>query len=193
MTRSVVSNRGGRIRRCLTAGVGIAVLVLVAALGSTGAAAYVGPNCNTITGTADPTVVNGGDQVTVTATIKDCNGNPMSGVGVAFTMESGPCPLSFNPVNATTNSDGVATTLVTVPKGCPCQYSILASAQSLGTSTTLTIRENGCLPFTSADSTIGSPGPSGTGPLSALAITLGLILAALGGAILYLGVRKRSF
>ncbi|MFY9613875.1 MAG: Ig-like domain-containing protein [Candidatus Dormiibacterota bacterium] len=166
------------MRRSLAGIVAFATLCLPA-IGPQPALAYVGQNCPTATITADPIVGNGGTTVGVTVTVTDCNGDPVSGVLFAFTQTDGPanCHLVFNPPQAVTDTSGQAHTTVTLPLNCPCQYTIQASAASVGIVVTTTVRENGCLPFTSAAAAT-TPDPEPIGPLAASALGLALIAAA---------------
>ncbi len=132
--------------------------------------------------TGSPTVVDGGGSITVTATLRDCNGNGLAGVEVVFAA-SGPCAASFNPPTAITDANGVATTVATLPTGCPCQYTI--SATGAGITVTTTVRENGCLPFTAAAPTAAHLPP----PVMPVALlVLGAIVV---GAGTYLGLSRR--
>lgn len=176
------------MRRALAGIVAFAAMCLPAISPQT-ALAYQGPGCPTATITADPTVGNGGDSVGVTVTITDCNGDPASGVLVVFTQAAGPanCQLVFNPPQAVTDASGKAHTTVTLPKNCPCQYTIQASAPSVNIVVTTTVRENGCLPFTAA-AVAATSDPAPIGPLAAAA--LGLALAAAGAVTLFLRGRR---
>ena len=90
---------------------------------------------------ANPTVGNPGDNIIVTVTITDCNGNGLSGILVVFTQASGPanCQLVFDPPQAVTDANGQVHTTVTLPGGCPCQYTINATAATVGIVLTTTV------------------------------------------------------
>jgi hypothetical protein len=137
--------------------------------------------------TSSSAVVNGGDSFTVTATIRDCNGNGVEGEHVVFGTESGPrgCHASFDPREVVTDANGVASTQATLPSKCPCQYTLSADDNRSHIHLTTTVRESGCLPFTIAAASHAAPPPSAPwtpyGALLGLAALL--ILAATGVAI----------
>jgi hypothetical protein len=182
------SSVGGTYRRLITLFGVSAALVIPAALASTAPAlAYngcQGGGASTIT--VSTPVVNGGGAITVTVTILNCDGSAAQGVQVVFGTQSGPCQASFSPASATTNANGVATTQAVLPTGCPCQYVLSASVASLNVTLTTTVRENGCLPFTST-AAVHNVAPAGTPPWTPYAVLIGLAallaLAATGVAI----------
>jgi hypothetical protein len=164
-----------------------AVSVLAPTLGlalageSTTAFAYQACN-STSSATVSATSADPNQPIDFTATFKDCNGGAQSGVPVTFHQESGPagCTASFNPPTAVTDTDGVARTVVTLPAGCPCQYTIAATGA--GITLTAVVREIGCLPFTaggSAASVAVHPAPVPALALAVLALALGLLATSI--------------
>ncbi|MGI8608086.1 MAG: Ig-like domain-containing protein [Candidatus Dormibacteria bacterium] len=142
--------------------------------------AYQG--CNTqSSASATPSSADPNQPVDFTITLRDCNGNGIGGAQVTFSQAAGPagCTATFTPTHATTDANGQATTVVTLPAGCPCQYTL--SATGAGITLTTTVRENGCLPFTSAGSPrtgISSTPPAQVLPWAVLAAGLALLVAA---------------
>jgi hypothetical protein len=137
---------------------------------------------------SDSQVVAGGTAFTLTADIRDCEGNGVRGEHVVFGTESGPrgCRASFDPREVVTDASGVATTQATLPPNCPCQYTLSADVASANIHLTTTVRERGCLPFTIAAASKDLV-PSGQAPWTPFGLLLGLaallILAATGLAI----------
>jgi hypothetical protein len=183
------SGVGGVTRRLLTLfGLSAALALPAAMMGAPPALAYEG--CQDESGmTSSSTVVNGGDSFTVTATIRDCNGSGVEGEHVVFGTDSGPrgCHASFDPREVITDANGVATTQVTLPSKCPCQYTLSADDNRSHIHLTTTVRENGCLPFTTAAAAskdVTLPGQaSGTPEGLLLGLAVLLIVAATGMAI----------
>lgn len=180
------SSVGGTYKRLIAVFGLSAVMALPAAmLGNTPAMAYQGCQSESTISASSP-VVNGGVSITVTVDVRDCNGNGVEGVQVVFGTQSGPCQVGFSPAQATTDANGVATTQATLPTGCPCQYVLSAKVASGNLTLTTTVRENGCLPFTSA-AAAHNVTPSGLAPWAPYSVLLGLaallILAATGVAI----------
>jgi hypothetical protein len=105
---------------------------------------------------------------------------------VFLTAEAAPagCQATFNPASALTDAQGRARTTVTLPAGCPCQFTLAATAG--GQTVTTTVREDGCLPFTGAD-TATSRIPLGLGNL----LTLAGLTAALMTVTVMVLVRRR--
>ncbi len=171
----------GTARRWAAASTLFALVLLSAVTMAVPAHAYQGTACATVTVTANPPVVNGGGTSTITATVTDCNGEPMSGVLVVFAEQSGPCAVTFNPPSAVTDANGVAHTTVTFPANCPCQYVISASVPSQNASGTVTVRENTCLPFTAAAPASLAQPASQPFLLAAILVALGAVLV--GGGI----------
>jgi len=103
-------------------------------------------------GTA-PSSVASGQPFTFTATFKQPNGAPFpAGVAVTFTQVSGPsgCAASFNPLNTVTDANGIASTTVVLPTGCPGAY-VLGATAAGGGSVTVTVVETGGFPNTSGE------------------------------------------
>jgi len=124
---------------------------------------------------------NGGTTITLTATFKDCNGNGIGGAGVQFAQTAGPCQATFSSTSAVTNAQGQATVTVTLPSGCPCQYTFSATAQ--GVTVRTTVLENGCFPATSASVT--------RAPIWAAWAAIGLGLLLVLGSAAGLVARRR--
>jgi Bacterial Ig-like domain (group 1) len=143
-------------------------------IGSATASAYNGCAGQT-TITVSQSTANGGQTVTLTATVKDCNGNPVSGVLVTFSQLSGPCNSTILPPTAITNAQGVATVTVTLPANCPGVFVFGASAQNV--TAQATVRELGGFPATSADAASSSPSSL---PWLAVGAGVLLIFAGLG-------------
>jgi hypothetical protein len=185
------SSVGGTYKR-IAAVVGLSAAMAVPAALAAGAPALAYNGCQgggSSTITVSSPVVNGGASITVTVTILNCDGSAAQGAGVVFGTQTGPrsgCQAGFNPSQATTNSNGVATTQAVLPAGCPCQYVLSASVPSLNQTLTTTVRENGCLPFTSTAAIQGAT-PTAPQPWTSYGVLIGvaalLILAATGVAI----------
>ena len=88
----------------------------------------------TITATANPTKVGKGKTSTITATVKDSNGNPLSGIEVRFTGGT------LNPTSAYTNASGVATSTFTMGSS---NTTITVTEQSQGKTKTVTVQYDG--------------------------------------------------
>jgi hypothetical protein len=76
------------------------------------------PVVTTIRLTANPTTINGitgQPPSTITAFVFDANNRPIPGISVVFTTDKG----SVSPFIATTNANGQATTILTIPAGTP--------------------------------------------------------------------------
>jgi hypothetical protein len=104
---------------------------------------------------------------------------------VQLTSAAG-CQASFSPPTAVTDANGVARSTVTLPPGCPCQY--VLTATGAGLTLTTTVREQGCLPFTTGARAVVPAGP--TIPTGPALVVAGLALLAASGT--YLRVRRRS-
>ena len=74
--------------------------------------------------TASPSRISAGGTSTVTATVSDTNGNPLSGVTVAFSADAGNLSSSV----ATTNSSGQAVTTLTTTKDATVTATASASS-----------------------------------------------------------------
>ena len=127
----------------------------------------------------------GGGTVTLTDTVKDCNGVAQAGVQVTFSQSSGPCASKFSSATGTTNASGQASVTVTLPAGCPGNYVFTAGAN--GVNATTTVVETGGFPATAAD-----PAEADNGlpiePLLLLGVGLLMVISA-GTAVL---IRRRS-
>ena len=169
-----------------------ALLASMFAVGSVASApavlAYQGCN-GTSSASASASSTDPNQPVDFTVTLKDCNGNGISGATVTFSQQAGPagCTASFTPPQAVTDANGQATTVVTLPSGCPCQYTLAATGA--GITVTTTVRENGCLPFTAAARSAAVAARAPSAPLLPLAV-LALGLLCLGGAGLALARRR---
>lgn len=152
-------------------------LVTVASVAAPSAFAYQGCNSQS-SASANPSQAAAGEPIDFTATIRDCNGNGVGGAQVSFAQGSGPagCTASFNPTSVKSDASGVAQTTVTLPAGCPCQYTLTATGA--GTTVTVTVRESGCLPFTAAAARSATASPYPSLPV--------MLLLALGGSMLVL-------
>ena len=190
-----------------------AVLVLTLAGGGSAvvipsAFAYgVGNSC---TGSA-PFQVAGGQPFTFSVPCRLSNGQPVpAGTQITFSQSSGPtasvrhtsndlqlgaavqpapnaattCLASFNPVVASTNSSGTASTTVTLPTGCPGSYVLTATA-STGGSTTVTVVEVGGFPNTSANAAT----PRGVTAWLAIAVGAALLGMAISAGVSLLRMR----
>ena len=177
----------GKVRRFIAAiGLAGAMAVPISVLGTSPAMAYGACPGTSSTTSSSSTVVNGGSQFSMTTAVTDCNGGGVGGVTVTFGTQAGPCPATFSQTQTTTDANGVATTIVTLPPNCPCQYVLKALAA--GVSSTTTVRENGCLPFTSA----GTLAPVTTGSTPWRDYLLVMAAVALLGAGAGLALRRRS-
>lgn len=126
----------------------------------------------------------GGSTITLTATVKDCNGAGVAGATVTFSQTSGPCASTFSSTTATTDSSGVATVTVTLPANCPGQYTYNSAVN--GVNATTTVVESGGFPATSA------PQPAGNLPLEPLVLlAVGVLMIVAAGSALYIQ-RRRS-
>ena len=175
-------------RRGLSAGLGLAVLFSAFTIVTAPTVlAYEGCNSEA-TGSANPTVVDGGGSSIFDVTIRDCNGNGIGGDTVVFSQAAGPanCRVTFDPPSGKTDANGHVSTKVTFPPGCPCQYDLRATDTTRNVSVTVTVRENGCLPFTAAS-------PPLTEPLPALPLVgVGALLCALGAGFWALSRRREE-
>jgi hypothetical protein len=160
---------------------GLALLGALCCLGTfvTAAPALAYQGCNSAaTSTANPGAADAGQPIDFTATFRDCNNSGIGNTTVAFSQGAGPagCTATFSPQTTRTDAGGTAHTTVTLPAGCPCQYTLAATGA--GVTVTSIVRENGCLPFTAAAAAgrARAAGGSLTGP--------GLALVAIGGLLL---------
>jgi hypothetical protein len=183
------SGIGGVTKRLLALFGLTAALALPASLtGTAPALAYEGCQGDSDLSSQQHQDVAGGTAFTLTAHIRDCEGNGVKGEHVVFGTESGPrgCHASFDPREVVTDASGIATTQATLPPKCPCQYTLSADVASANIHLTTTVRESGCLPFTIA-ATSKDLVPSGQTPRTPFGVLLGLaallILAATGLAI----------
>lgn len=138
----------------------------------------------TTTVTSSSTTGAGGTTITLTATVKDCNGAGVAGATVTFSQTSGPCASVFSSTTATTDANGQASVTVTLPQNCPGQYTFAANGAGVLGSTTVV--ESGGFPATSAEP------PSGNLPWEPLVVLAvgGLMIVAAFSA-LYIQ-RRRS-
>ncbi len=179
---------GGVTKRLLALfGLSAALAVPASMAGTSPVLAYEG--CQGESSVSSSTqVVAGGTAFTVTATIRDCEGGGVEGEHVVFGTETGPrgCHAKFDPREVVTDANGVASTQATLPPDCPCQYTLSADDSRSHIHLAVTVRENGCLPFTTAAAS-KDLGPSGQAPGAPLGVLLGLaallMLAATGMAI----------
>jgi hypothetical protein len=173
----------------------------------------VGSGC---TGNA-PATVAGGQPFTFSVTCKQSNGQPIpAGTKITFSQTSGPtaavrhadadmqlvayvqpqvnaattCVASFNPVTASADASGSASTTVTLPPGCPGSYVLTATAAT-GGSVSVTVTEVGGasgsgFPNTAANQP-GSAGTSGWLVLVAAAVLISVIVV---GGTFFLKARR---
>lgn len=85
--------------------------------------------------TAAPSRISAGGSSTITATVTDTNGNPLSGVTVAFTTNNG----SVTSVVGTTNASGQASTTVSTPKDAIVTATVGGSSGTTAVSGTVTV------------------------------------------------------
>lgn len=193
------------------------LLALLAVLGvmavAPNASAYTVGSCSSAT--AAPTAAAGGQPIVFTAVFKqpDCTPFP-GGVPVTFSQASGPtaavrhaqgdvqlmgyvqpmpnaatsCQATFNPVTTTTDANGVASTIVTLPPGCPGQYVLLATAAGDG-SVSVTVTEVG----TGFPNTASSPPTHPGVPVWLVsAATVVLLVVALGATAAFMQGRRST-
>lgn len=183
----------GRACRRLIVVFGVSAALAAPALlaGNAPALAYEGCEGET-SASASVTAADAGVSFAVTVDVRDCTGSGVEGAQVVFATESAPratCQASFNPGQAGTDANGLASTQATLPAGCPCQYVLGAKVptSSGGFTVSAAVRENGCLPFTStAAAQTATPPPGGRPwPLSGalMGIVALLVLVATGVAI----------
>jgi hypothetical protein len=84
------------------------------------------PKIATLVLMANPTSINGvtGGTSTITATVLDDTNHPVKDVSVLFTTDKG----SINPLTATTNASGQATTTLTIPARTPSSIATVTGA-----------------------------------------------------------------
>lgn len=80
-----------------------------------------------------PTAIqSGGEEATVTATLRDAAGGPVAYTEVTF---SGPAAATFSPTTATTNANGVASTRVRASASGTMTISVTVGGQAVGGTT----------------------------------------------------------
>ncbi len=140
-------------RLIIVFGVSAALAAPALIVGSAPALAYEGCEGET-NASASVSAANAGVAFAVNVDVRDCTGGGVEGAQVVFGTQTGPngCQAAFNPGQAPTDSSGLATSHAVLPAGCPCQYVLGAKVPTSGGGfmVTTTVRENGCLPFTSA-------------------------------------------
>ncbi|HXA42005.1 MAG TPA: hypothetical protein VNV65_03720 [Candidatus Solibacter sp.] len=169
-------------------GVSAALAAQALIAGSAPALAYEGCEGET-SASASVTAADATVSFNVTVDVRDCTGSGVEGAQVVFGTQSAPqatCQASFNPGQAPTDTNGVASTQASLPAGCPCQYVLGAKVptSSGGFTVSTTVRENGCLPFTSAAAAQTPPPPLGgvPGPLAGAVLgTVALMVLVAAG------------
>jgi hypothetical protein len=169
------------IRKLLVLG-GVSLAAISASSMATAALAYEGqqgPNFQCESNSAAP-----GASKNCTSTFKDANGNAIAGANVTFAQQSGPagCTVTFSPTSATTNASGQATTSITLPKGCPGQYVLTATAN--GQVLSVTVTETGGFPVTTGEPTATSP------PIALVLMALGIAFIVAASSVLVLRRRR---
>jgi len=120
--------------------------------------------------TESQTTAPAGSPVTLTATLKDCNGAGVAGATVTFSQTSGPCQSTFSSTTAVTDANGKAS--VTVTPNCAGQFVYGVQGAGVTLQSTLAATSGGAFPATSA------PEPTSSLPLFALLAGFGMICAA---------------
>ena len=172
-------------------GVSAALVAPALVAGNAPALAYEGCESET-SASASVTAADATVAFRVTVDVRDCTGGGVEGAQVVFGTQNAPqatCQASFNPGQAPTDTNGSASTQATLPAGCPCQYVLGAKVPTSSGSFTVTapVRENGCLPFTSAAAAQAATPAPGGGPWPRAGALMGmvalLVLVATGVAI----------
>jgi hypothetical protein len=148
-----MSDRKGYLVRFVAA-VYVAVGLCAGALVANGPQAALAYNAckDGSSASISPSTGAGGSTVDLTATFKDCNGNPVAGVQATFTQVSGPanCQATFANSSGVTNAQGQVTVTVTLPVNCPGQFTLGATVQ--GVQVQAVAVESGGFPNTAAGS-----------------------------------------
>ena len=78
-------------------------------------------------------LIQSGDSAVFTVELKDCTGKPAVGDAVALTLASAPpgCDATFDPPNAITGKDGVASARVALAADCPGPYDLSGTARGV--------------------------------------------------------------
>jgi hypothetical protein len=125
---------------------------------------------STSSGSVSQSSGNGGQNIQFTGQFEDCNGNAVAGAQVQFAQQSGPCQATFSTTAGTSNSQGQATTTITLPPNCPGVY--VFSGEVQGVRVQVTVRELGGFPNT------------GAAPLEAVSASFGFVpLALIAGGL----------
>ncbi len=104
--------------------------------------------------TASPTsAVANSASITLMATVKDSNGNPLPGLSVSFT--SSPTGATFSPATPTTSASGVAT--ATFNDAIARSYTVTAKAGTVTASTSVTLTNSCATSVSFTSSTINLP------------------------------------
>ncbi len=175
-------------RLIIVFGVSAALAAPALIVGSAPALAYDGCEGET-SASASVTVANAGVAFAVNVEVRDCTGAGVQGAQVVFGTQTGPngCQAVFNPGQAPTDSNGAATSQAVLPAGCPCQYVLGAKVPTSagGFTVTTTVREHGCLPFTSAAAAQTAPTPLGgvPGPLAGAVLGTVALMALVAAGV----------
>jgi hypothetical protein len=118
-----------------------------------------------------------GGTVTFSGTFKDNSGSPVVGSTVTFSQQAGPCAATFSSTTGTTNSNGTASTQVTLP--CAGQFTLAATNQGVTVTAAVSASAGGGgFPNAAAAAPAGARLP--LAPLGIL-VGLALVAASIGG------------